>query len=258
MYGKTDTVTLWGVLSPLFIYFILEWILSWGLSLITAALGLEIGGMWLLTGVNAFMLPLFLWMYKREPKETARFQALDFCPVILGAVFLSRGVNALIGLTPLPVLFPGYAEVSDAIYGSSLLSQIAASGVSAPLLEETLMRGLIYRRLKLYTGNKRLAMVGSALIFGLFHGNIVQGVYAFLLGLFFAELYENYGSLVPAMAAHIAANLASILLEHFHLLESITGNLAYYYLFTAGSLLLGYIFWKWIKISSRKNRRELY
>lgn len=162
--------------------------------------------------------------------------------MILTSVCLSRGVNLLLNLTALPKLFPGYEGISDGIYSCSLLSQIAASVVSASLLEEVLMRGLVYHRLKGILYNKKKALVGSALLFAVFHGNVLQGVYAFFLGLLFAWIFETYQSLLPAVIAHMAANAASIFFQKTGFSEALSGNPVMVCLLTAAFLLAGMFF----------------
>ena len=60
--------------------------------------------------------------------------------VVLTSFFFSRGVNGFLGLTPLPRLFPGYEAAAGEIYSCSLVSQVMASVITAPILEELLMR----------------------------------------------------------------------------------------------------------------------
>ena len=62
---------------------------------------------------------------------------------------------------------------------------------------------------------KRQAAFLSALLFGLYHGSVVQGVYAFFLGLGAAWLLQRFGTLLAPWLFHMAANLISVLLEHF-------------------------------------------
>ena len=162
---------------------------------------------------------------------------------VLGGFFLARGFNGLIGLTPLPRLFSGYQSVTESIYRAGLLSQIFASVVTAPVLEELLMRGLIYSRLRSFFSDVRPAVLAGALVFALFHGNVVQGIYAFLIGLYFVWLYEAYHSLVPAVLAHAAANASSILLEELGWLDGFYADLPLYFLTTALFLGAGAFCW---------------
>lgn len=54
------------------------------------------------------------------------------------------------------------------------------------------------------------AAVISGLIFGCFHLNINQGLYAFAIGFVFAYMVEATGSLWPSVIAHFAINTYSI------------------------------------------------
>ena len=87
--------------------------------------------------------------------------------------------------------------------------QLLLAGLIAPAAEELLFRRLLLRRLRPY--GERFALVASALCFGLFHGNLNQFFYAFLLGLVLAELALSTGCLWQAVLLHALVNLFSIL-----------------------------------------------
>ena len=50
------------------------------------------------------------------------------------------------------------------------------------------------------------ALVISAAFFGMYHGNSVQGIYAFVIGLLLAYAYEYFGSFWVPVGIHMAAN----------------------------------------------------
>lgn len=78
-----------------------------------------------------------------------------------------------------------------------------------PLLEELLYRGVILQGLRKY--NERLAIVVSALIFGLMHQNYQQFILAFALGLVLATVTLKYESIVPAVITHVIVNTTGVL-----------------------------------------------
>lgn len=78
------------------------------------------------------------------------------------------------------------------------------SALLAPLSEEILFRGYVLRSLRPY--GSRFAIVGSAVLFALFHGNLLQGPYALLAGLILGYLACEY-SLWWAIGAHVFNNL---------------------------------------------------
>lgn len=77
-------------------------------------------------------------------------------------------------------------------------------GILAPITEELLFRGLIQRTLRPY--GKRFAILCSAFTFGIFHGNLLQAPYAFLVGLVLGYVASEY-SIGWAMLLHMINNL---------------------------------------------------
>ena len=76
--------------------------------------------------------------------------------------------------------------------------------LSAPVSEELLFRGLIMRSLEPY--GKKFAILTSSFLFGIFHGNIVQSPYAFVVGLVLGYVAMEH-SMVWAMLLHMINNL---------------------------------------------------
>ena len=64
----------------------------------------------------------------------------------------------------------------------------------APVAEELIFRKLLIDRLTQY--GEGVAVLFSGLMFGLFHGNLNQFVYAFVLGLCFGFIYVKTGDRV--------------------------------------------------------------
>lgn len=71
--------------------------------------------------------------------------------------------------------------------------ELLGSCLVIPIAEELLFRGVVYKRLKLYFGVTP-ALIGSALIFGIMHVNLVQFLYAAVIGLLLAFVLEKTGS----------------------------------------------------------------
>ena len=93
----------------------------------------------------------------------------------------------------------------ESVSGSTdSFSMFLYGSVLAPLSEELLFRGYVQRTLRPY--GKRFAIFGSALLFGLFHGNLLQTPYAFLMGLLLGWLTEEY-SIRWAISLHVFNNL---------------------------------------------------
>lgn len=129
------------------------------------------------------------------------------CYVFLGvaALGLVLGMNMLLGLLGLTEQ-ETYRAVAESQYGAGLAAGLFCYGLIAPVAEELLFRGIIYGEMRRFI--KPLpAMVLSAALFGVYHANIVQGVYAFVIGCLLAYGYEYFGDFRLPVAVHIAANL---------------------------------------------------
>jgi membrane protease YdiL (CAAX protease family) len=89
--------------------------------------------------------------------------------------------------------------------GASSFAALTTTCLIAPLLEEMLFRGLILRSF-LARYSRAQALWGSALLFGLAHLNIYQGVVGVVLGLLTGWLFERTRSLGPGILLHAAYN----------------------------------------------------
>lgn len=84
------------------------------------------------------------------------------------------------------------------------LSMFIYASICAPVAEEILFRGYVQRTLQPY--GKKFAIFGSAVLFGLFHGNLIQTPYAFLVGLLLGYVAAEY-NIVWAMVLHMINNM---------------------------------------------------
>ena len=84
----------------------------------------------------------------------------------------------------------------------------AAIGILAPVAEEMVFRGAILRKLLAVVGEKWHwpAILFSAVLFGVAHGNIAQFVHAFLMGILLGWMYYRSRSVVPGIALHWVNN----------------------------------------------------
>ena len=85
------------------------------------------------------------------------------------------------------------------------------SSVIAPICEEWTFRGILYTGFR-KNGSALQAILITALLFGLFHMNLNQMMYAVVLGIFFAALREVTGSILPSIICHMTVNGGSTLL----------------------------------------------
>lgn len=136
-----------------------------------------------------------------------------FGMVLFGAA-LNLAVAFLLPLIPFPeALWENYAAQSEMLLGARVWTVILTV-VIAPILEEVVFRGLMHTRFKRCMPTVA-AMIISALTFGVMHGALIAVIYASLLGLLLAWVFEKYNSLLASILVHFGFNLCAILLEGF-------------------------------------------
>ena len=176
-----------------------------------------------LTGVaDAVLLAIFAVLYAEDEKQRRQrgtpwrlyekkpFGVPHGLMVALYTIAASEVIGILISIVPFK---DARYEALEAMFSSPpLIIQILVVGIIGPVMEELLFRGILFRRLRDYTGFY-VGAVLSAAAFGIAHGNITQGIYALILGILLAALYEHFGTLKACICAHIANNMFSIAAE---------------------------------------------
>lgn len=130
---------------------------------------------------------------------------------VLAAVAAAVAGNLVVAVIP----WPGYmlsqyeSAMSPALQQGSRFLWITL--VLAPVLEEGFFRFILYGWMRRFMEVLPAAAV-SSLAFGLYHGNWIQGIYAFFLGMVLAWGYETSGYRRYPMVVlmHGAANLAAL------------------------------------------------
>lgn len=134
-----------------------------------------------------------------------------YIPMLIGAgVFATIGLSRLILTIPLDGILGDYSEVKSAYEAGSVWLQYLVLGLLIPIVEEMLFRGLVYNRLKTYYDVTISAYI-SALIFGIVHFNLIQGIYAFIMGIVFTIIYERCKHILAPMLIHVVANFTAVL-----------------------------------------------
>lgn len=129
------------------------------------------------------------------------FIKILFCFIALQPVFsviasfIEEGFN-LLGYT-----LESQIESSTAI--SVTFSMLLYAAFLGPIVEEIIFRGAVLQTLKQY--GKGFAIIVSALLFGVSHMNLTQGLFAFIVGLILGYVAIEY-SLKWAIIIHIVNN----------------------------------------------------
>ena len=126
---------------------------------------------------------------------------------------MAIGLNLLAELAAMADLSEAYSEVAERQYSASLAIGLICYGVVTPVAEELLFRGIIYGNLRRMIRLLPAAGVSAAL-FGFYHGNVVQGAYAFVMGCLIAYAYEYFGDFKAAVGVHMGANILVYILSY--------------------------------------------
>ena len=138
----------------------------------------------------------------------------SFLPIVLLGLAFCGFANIASNL--LASLFSGFGfelpdysmKTPDGPFG--IVVTVIGAAVIAPLTEEFAMRGIVMGSLRKY--GEKFAIITSAVLFGLMHGNLRQIPFAFIVGLILGFAVIKTGSLWTGVTIHFLNNLfASVL-----------------------------------------------
>ncbi len=159
-----------------------------------------------LATAGAFAACFGIWHKQMNFKAKRSIDGLSLVPMAILAAASAGGVDGLLNLIELDRFSPTFQEISEIQFDTPVWLGIISYGILAPLGEEVVFRGVVYGQFKKVM-KVPIAIVLSGLAFGLFHGNLVQAVYATVIGILLALVYELYGTLIAPMVFHGIANL---------------------------------------------------
>lgn len=135
---------------------------------------------------------------------------------MLGLVF---GVNLLLELLGAIEASETYQAVAESQHAAWLPVGLFCYGVITAISEELLFRGIIYNCFRRYM-KVSAAMVMSAALFAVYHGNSVQGLYAFAMGCLMVYAYEYFGDFRMPVLIHMAANMLAYVMAYVEIPQS--------------------------------------
>ncbi len=125
--------------------------------------------------------------------------------------FIIEGMFAL-GISPISEDMLTESDITD----KYLITELITTVILAPVAEELMYRGVVLRRLSAVS--QRFAIFVSAAMFGLMHGNLLQAVMGFIVGIVLGYAAVKTGSLVLPVLGHIFVNgfaASSVFIEYF-------------------------------------------
>ena len=138
------------------------------------------------------------WIPIRKVKIATVFLTVLLSFLIMPLLYFLNVVSQLVNENVALDLFLQTEDVSPLF----LFFVIALLG---PFCEEVVFRGILYHGF-CRSGRIIASILWTALLFGLFHMNLNQLGYAFLIGVASALLVEGTGSLIPSLILHVVIN----------------------------------------------------
>lgn len=157
--------------------------------------------------------------------ENKSYYPLIFIPAMFA--FAMWGSNITTCINYIFQLLFGAGEIQnvmEAIAPSSFSAGVVTlifTAFVAPIFEEIIYRHLLLRSLKPIGDTP--AIIISALVFGLAHGNFDQFAYAFLSGIIFGLMAVRYDTIIPGMVLHLINNFFVTVITYQKQLTGIGG-----------------------------------
>ena len=165
-----------------------------------------------------------LIFYKTRKRETGLRLSQTFCRPRMNAGWIIKYMIITWGLSLLmsmvtniilqilkSLLHLNFTDISfdfgDGI-GGFIVSFVSLS-IFAPIFEEIIFRSAVYRHTEIM--GQSFAVVFSAIVFALMHGNLEQLPYTFVMGLGFAYLFAKTRSLLIPMLLHFLTNTTTVI-----------------------------------------------
>ena len=165
-----------------------------------------------------------LIFYKTRKRETGLRLSQTFCRPQMNAGWIIKYMIITWGLSLLmsiitniilqllkSLLHLNFSDISfdfgDGV-GGFIVSFVSLC-IFAPIFEEIIFRSAVYRHTEIM--GQSFAVVFSAIMFALMHGNLEQLPYTFVMGLGFAYLFAKTRSLLIPMLLHFLTNTTTVI-----------------------------------------------
>ena len=176
---------------------------------------------WLLNAVPLYAIgiPVGLLVIRRvprEPLEQGRMSLGRWIGTAIICIFLMYLGN-LVGVLVTTFLNDTFGlnatnPLEQLLTGESWLPQILVTVIAAPIAEEFVFRRLMIDRMHIY--GERLAVVTSAVMFGLFHGNLCIFDYEFVVEIQLMKYRRNdNGDLIQTLIARITQSAERLFVQ---------------------------------------------
>lgn len=155
------------------------------------------------------LIPVFIYTKKKKIVLFKKLPMIDYVQLYSIAVIINIVVSGVVEMLP-KAWVTNYDNSIGYIENLSFFPLLLSTGICAPLIEEIFFRYLMVNKLK---SKPIIAIIFPALLFGIAHGDIIQGSYAFILGMMLSYLYIKTDNLLVPLILHIGINTSSIIIS---------------------------------------------
>ena len=166
------------------------------------------------------IIVLSIWYYfgyvKKDKKNGVYKPVSSKYRLIKDSGFILCGSLACFGLAATLSALMAYLmpSVSSAVSDALNLAMGGNTVILAPVCEELALRGIVLQRSKRAYGFIGCIII-SAVLFGIFHLNPIQGIYVLPMGLFWGFIGYRFNSVIPCLLCHFLNNLYSFIMPQF-------------------------------------------
>lgn len=178
--------------------------------------------------ISLIIFALIMKSKKDSIIKVCRFEKIklvEIIALIMAGLSLNVVISVFLGLLEkipfLKIFFEQHNDLMEKVVGGGEVNIIFAGivvGLVAPVFEEIVFRGLILNELKkgfpLW-----FAVIAQGILFGVFHFNIVQGLYASVLGILFGLVYTKMKNIWAPIVLHILINSSSYIISKLTFLD---------------------------------------
>ena len=171
-------------------------------------------GIWATGCVHfVYIIVFYKWFCKRTVDSTVEdmrkhLAKRDLLGLITLGVFLQLLVSVLLNylLPCFPVLNESYQELYESILPGNSIVAFVVTAFLAPVGEELIFRGVTISVMEEHL-SFWIVNVVQAFLFGLYHMNLVQFLYAFAIGMVLGSVYKKYRNIKACILVHATINL---------------------------------------------------
>lgn len=216
----------------------------------------DLNNLWMTTRFNTYVMVVYailaiavfgLWYYMcYEGNYLPRWRNTFHPLTVLGVILLTPGLQFLTNyiITFIAVIFPNWLEQYELLMENAGFEDALTPGIFlytvllAPLAEELIFRGVTQqqakRALPFWAAN-----LLQALLFGIFHMNMIQGIYAFCLGLILGYICERGGSIYHSILLHMLFNFWAAAISSFIVIGDSGFSFFFWLMFAVAATICG-------------------